>query len=118
MNKKCEECKYRKILDLQLYFYIGMDEEAQLCPTWVEEYNSFKDAIKGYMVAKDRYLKEDLDENNENCLYCKDRLKVEKSEKYFNEMHRTVKKIYLSRGVKLRKVDSLAREYIEECGGF
>lgn len=118
MNKKCEECKYRKILDLQLYFYLGMDVEAQTCPTWVEEYESFKDSIEGYMIAKDRCLKEYLDENDEKCFYCKDRLRIEKSEKYFKEMYETVNKIGLSRGTKLRKVDSLALQYIDECGGF
>lgn len=117
MNKKCEECKYQLIVYNQLCLSIEMDIERKSCSSWEEEYNSFEDKIKNYVNLQNDYLKKDLDELNEKCFYCKNRVRVKKSEKYFEEMIRIMEKPSPDEG-KLTIINYLLEKYYEECGEF
>jgi len=117
MNKKCEECKYRLIVYNQLCLSIEMDIERKACSSWDEEYNAFEDKIKNYVNFQNDYLKKDLDERNDKCFYCKNRIGVNKSEKHFEEMLKVMEKPIADES-KSVIINYLLEKYYEECGEF
>lgn len=117
MNKKCEECKYQLIVYSQLCLSIEIDIERKVSLSWDEEYSVFEDKIKSYVNVQNDYLKKNLDERNEKCFYCKNRVRVNKSEKYFKEMLRVMEKPSADDS-KLIIINYLLEKYFEECGDF
>ncbi|EKQ52286.1 MULTISPECIES: hypothetical protein [unclassified Clostridium] len=118
MNKKCEKCKYTLITCEQLCFWLGFIEAGQISPDYKEEYRSLVGAVKLYMNIKNKYMKHNLDDCNEKCFSCDNRLRVEKSEKYFEKILEIIKNNFYSREKKLAKIYRLHEKYIEECGSF
>ncbi|AVK49387.1 hypothetical protein AXY43_16045 [Clostridium sp. MF28] len=119
MNKKCEKCKYRLIVDGQHCFFLGLATTRQLAIDERDEYGSFEPYLKQLIKSEDNFLKNDLDShNNEECIYCKNKFRAEGSRKYLEEMLLVVNKRWESIEWKLTILLYIEEKYFNEFGSF
>lgn len=118
MNKKCEECKYKIIVDEQECFFLGMHTESQLAPNEFEEYRALESGLNFYIEMEEYYLKNDL-ESHKDCFGCKNKFRAENSRKYFREMLAFVnKESGWTPELKLVIISYISEKYFDEFGSF